>query len=144
MDQLKDTIELTKELLYETSLANVPTAAVSSITGEGINQLKKIICEKLPTASVPIQSSQGGRGRLYVDRAFSQKGFGVVTTGTLIGGVVHREQRLQVLPAGDEVRVRGIQVHGNNVQTAMDGQRTALNLSGTSLGQVPRLSLIHI
>ena len=142
MDQLQDTIELTKELLYETSLANVPTAAVSSITGEGINQLKKIICEKLPTASVPIQSSQSGRGRLYVDRAFSQKGFGVVTTGTLIGGVVHREQRLQVLPAGDEVRVRGIQVHGNNVQTAMDGQRTALNLSGTSLGQVPRGSVL--
>ena len=65
MDQLQETMELTKELLHETSLANVPTATVSSITGEGINQLKKIICEKLPTASVPIQSSQSGRAVSY-------------------------------------------------------------------------------
>jgi len=141
-DHLRETIEMTKELLQGTTLANVPAVPVSSVTNEGIGQLKRSICEKLSAVSQSDQSSHRGRPRLYVDRSFSQKGFGVVSTGTLIGGEIHREQRLQVLPAGDEVRVRGIQVHGDSVQTATDGQRTALNLSGTSLDQVPRGSVL--
>lgn len=51
-------------------------------------------------------------------------------TGTLWAGAISVGQRLEVLPQGTELRVRGIQVHGQSVERALAGQRTALNLVG--------------
>ncbi len=42
---------------------------------------------------------------------FVIKGHGIVVTGTAMGAEVRVGQKLRVLPAGDEVRVRSIQVH---------------------------------
>ena len=79
-----------------------------------------------------------GIPRLYVDRVFSMTGFGGVVTGTLMGGTIQREQRLVMLPQGQEVRVRGVQVHNEQAENAQSGQRTALNLSGITKDQIER------
>ena len=88
--QLQESTELAQELLQETTLAEVPVVPVSSITGEGIELLKKTIVEQVSTvaqldAHLP---KTLGIPRLYVDRAFTMQGFGVVVTGTLIGGSI--------------------------------------------------------
>ena len=53
-----------------------------------------------------------------------------MVTGTALGAEVRNGQKLRTLPGNGEVRVRGIQVHGEAVETAGLCQRVALNLSG--------------
>ncbi len=45
---------------------------------------------------------------------------------------------MELLPSGQRVRVRGIQVHGDSVPQAGAGQRTALNLAGVDVSQLAR------
>jgi selenocysteine-specific elongation factor len=75
---------------------------------------------------------------LPIDRVFTMKGFGTVVTGTLVAGTIHREEELEVFPSGRRVRVRGVQVHGQTADTAVAGQRTALNLAGASTEDLSR------
>ena len=135
-DELAEATEMTQEMLVGTSLEGIPTVSVSAITGAGIETLKQTIVEQVALATK--SEEHDGIPRLYVDRVFTVQGFGVVVTGTLIGGSINREQRMVILPQGEDVRVRGIQVHNEPATTAQAGQRTALNLSGTSVQNIQR------
>ena len=135
-DELAEAAEMTQEMLVGTSLEGIPTVSVSAITGAGIETLKQTIVEQVTLAAKSDEND--GIPRLYVDRVFTVQGFGVVVTGTLIGGSINREQRMVLLPQGDIVRVRGIQVHNEPASVAYAGQRTALNLSGTSAQNIQR------
>ena len=135
-DELAEAAEMTQEMLVGTSLEGIPTVSVSAITGAGIETLKQTILEQVTLATKSEEND--GISRLYVDRVFTVQGFGVVVTGTLIGGSINREQRMVLLPQGEVVRVRGIQVHNEPASVAYAGQRTALNLSGTSAQNIQR------
>ena len=135
-EELAEATEMTQEMLVGTTLEGIPTVSVSSITGEGIDTLKQTIVKQVALATKA--QEHDGISRLYVDRVFTVQGFGVVVTGTLIGGTIHRDQRMVLLPQGEEVRVRGIQVHNEPAAIAQAGQRTALNLSGTSAQNIQR------
>ena len=135
-DELAEATEMTQEMLVGTTLEGVPTVSVSAITGAGIDTLKQTIVEQVTLATKVKESD--GIPRLYVDRVFTVQGFGIVVTGTLIGGAIHRDQRMVMLPQGDPVRVRGIQVHNEPASVAQAGQRTALNLSGPSVQDIQR------
>ena len=135
-DELAEAAEMTQEMLVGTSLEGIPTLSVSAITGAGIETLKQTILEQVTLATKSEEND--GIPRLYVDRVFTVQGFGVVVTGTLIGGSINREQRMVLLPQGDVVRVRGIQVHNEPASVAYAGQRTALNLSGMSAQDIQR------
>lgn len=135
-DELQEATEMTQEMLVGTSLEGIPSVSVSSITGDGIQALKQMIVEQVDLATNA--QEHDGVSRLYVDRVFTVQGFGVVVTGTLIGGVIHRDQRMVILPQGDVIRVRGIQVHNEHADVAQAGQRTALNLSGTTAQDIQR------
>ncbi len=135
-DQLTESAEMSQELLVGTTLEGVPTVHVSAVTGEGVDNLKSAI---VACVNAEAQAERhNGIPRLYVDRVFSMTGFGAVVTGTLMGGAVQREQRLVMLPQGQEVRVRGVQVHNEPAENAQSGQRTALNLSGITQDQIER------
>jgi len=112
-----------------------PIVAVSSRTGAGIEELKRSMLAV--AANVPARDSHA-LARLPIDRVFTMKGFGTVVTGTLISGAIHKEQELEVLPAGRRVRVRGVQVHGRAVDSAAAGERTALNLAGVGTDELAR------
>ncbi len=135
-DELAEATEMTQEMLIGTTLEGIPTVSVSSITGAGIDTLKQTIVEQVALATEVEESD--GIPRLYVDRVFTVQGFGIVVTGTLIGGSINRDQRMVTLPQGEPVRVRGIQVHNEPASVAQAGQRTALNLSGTSVQNIQR------
>ena len=135
-DELSEAAEMTQEMLIGTSLEGIPTVSVSSITGAGIETLKETIVKQVALATETEEND--GIPRLYVDRVFTVQGFGVVVTGTLIGGLINREQRMVILPQGNAVRVRGIQVHNETAPVAQAGQRTALNLSGISAQELQR------
>jgi selenocysteine-specific elongation factor len=112
-----------------------PIVAVSSLTGAGIDDLKRELV-RLAT-EVPAKDSSA-IARLPIDRVFTMKGFGTVVTGTLISGVIRKEDELEVFPNGRRVRVRGIQVHGKSAEQAVAGQRTALNLAGATTEELAR------
>ncbi|MCZ6681185.1 MAG: selenocysteine-specific translation elongation factor [Candidatus Poribacteria bacterium] len=135
-DQLAESAEMSQEMLAGTTLEGSPTAYVSALTGEGLDGLKQMIVERVD--AVVKAERRDGIPRLYVDRVFTMTGFGAVVTGTLIGGSIHRGQRLAILPQGREVRVRGAQVHNESAERAESGQRTALNLSGVTKAEIER------
>ena len=120
-------------------LEGAPIIAVSSRTGAGVEELKQALSdlgagvEAKATAAVP---------RLPIDRAFSIKGFGTVVTGTLIAGELSVGDEVEVLPTGIKTRVRNVQVHGHDTNTALAGQRTAINLQGVNVDQAERGSLL--
>lgn len=135
-DELAKATEMTQEMLVGTSLEGIPNVSVSSITGEGIETLKQTIVEQVTVATKAEEND--GIPRLYIDRVFTVQGFGVVVTGTLIGGSINQDQGMVILPQGDPIRVRGIQVHNETAPVAQAGQRTALNLSGISAQDTQR------
>ena len=75
---------------------------------------------------------------LHVDRSFTIRGAGTVVTGTLWSGSLGRGDRVAILPAGLEARVRGVQVHDEPVDRAGAGQRVAVNLTGVEVRAVGR------
>ena len=114
---------------------NGPVVAVSSLTGAGLEDLKRAIVSA--AAQVESRDSQA-LARLPIDRVFTMKGFGTVVTGTLMSGTIRREEELELFPVGTRVRVRGIQVHGESAECAIAGQRTAVNLVGASTEEIAR------
>jgi selenocysteine-specific elongation factor len=125
----------TRELVKGSFLEDAPIVAVSSRTGEGIEELKQEL-RQLAT-DVPARSSEFVT-RLPIDRSFTKRGFGAVVTGTLIAGEIGESDELELLPKTRRVRVRGIQVHGSSVAKAFAGQRTAINLGGVEANEIER------
>jgi selenocysteine-specific elongation factor len=76
--------------------------------------------------------------RLPIDRAFIQRGFGTVVTGTARGGSLNDGSDVWILPIDLKSRVRGLQVHGASVEQATPGQRTAMNLAGIERDDLAR------
>lgn len=68
--------------------------------------------------------------RLPLDRVFTIQGTGTVVTGTLWSGSLRVGDRVRILPQDLEARVRGIEVHGRDVDVAEAGSRTAVALTG--------------
>lgn len=127
----KDTLELVRleaeEFLRGSFLADARMIAVSAKTSAGLDDLKKTLSD----AASGVTARDASRYfRLPIDRAFAMKGFGSVVTGTLISGTVGAGDEVELLPAGERLRVRGVQSGGKAVERAMPGQRTAVNLAG--------------
>jgi selenocysteine-specific elongation factor len=115
--------------------ASNPMVAVSSLTGAGIDDLKR---ELVKVAAGVAAKDSNAIARLPIDRVFTMKGFGTVVTGTLVSGTIQKEDEFEVFPTGKRVRVRGVQVHGKSAERAVAGQRTALNLAGATTEELAR------
>lgn len=124
-----------EELVADSFLENAPIVCVSAKTGAGIDELKKNLREA--ALSIPSRSNETVV-RLPVDRSFTMRGFGAVVTGTLVAGEIAEGNELELLPLGQKVRVRGLQVHGSAVKQAQAGQRTAINLGSIETSQIER------
>lgn len=120
-------IEDVRDHVAGTFLEGTPVVPVSSTTGEGLDVLRTALAHLVRTTPA---SHDVGRPRLWVDRSFAAKGSGTVVTGTLTGGALATDDRVDVLPAGHSVRVRAIQSHGRPCTAIAPGNRVALNLAG--------------
>lgn len=124
-DDIPFTIEVLRDELQDTLAENAPIIPVSSITGDGIEELKQALLKKLRDIPAPINAA---KPRLAIDRIFSPKGAGTVVTGTLTGGHLSIGDNLTLQPLGIPAKVRYIQNHSRSLDTANPGMRTALNL----------------
>jgi selenocysteine-specific elongation factor len=128
-----------RDLVSGTFLEDAPIVPVSSETGDGIDDLRKVIEDEIERVEA---RPDRGVFRLPIDRVFSVRGFGTVVTGTVISGSVSTRDEAVLLPSGDEVRVRGIQTHGNEVEKANVGARAAVNVAGVEVDDVNRGDLL--
>ncbi|HYA28790.1 MAG TPA: selenocysteine-specific translation elongation factor, partial [Acidobacteriota bacterium] len=126
-------------LTLGTTLENSPKRAVSSVTGQGLEELKQLIAKTLKSAT---HAAPSGYFRLPVDRAFVLQGHGVVVTGTALSGVIRVGEQVRCLPGDHLFRVRSLQVHGQSVEVAGWGQRVAINLSGPERAAIERGQVI--
>ncbi len=124
-----------RDLVRGSFLDDAPVIRVSARSGVGLDELKAAL---LSLANQTDARSHAGLFRLPIDRVFTLKGFGTVVTGTLTNGKVEVGEELVVLPAGKKARVRGLQVHGDQVGIAAAGQRTAMNLAGVLVEDLTR------
>lgn len=132
-------IELVKEDIKEkvkgTFLEDVDIIEVDSVSKRGIEKL----INKIDYISNEIEeSNENSPARLNIDRVFSVKGFGTVITGTLIEGKISIEDELEIYPKELKTKIRSIQVHGETVNTAYAGQRTAINISNVKVDEIQR------
>jgi selenocysteine-specific elongation factor len=123
------------EALAGTTLAAAPVVACSAVTRDGLGDLVAAIEGELAKAE---RRADQGRPRLPIDRAFTMSGFGTVVTGTLTGGSLRAGDEVEVMPGGLRARVRGLQTHGQTVEAAPPGRRTAVNLAGVAVGDLHR------
>jgi len=126
-------------LTLGTSLDNSPKIAVSSVTGQGLEELKQLISTTLKSAD---HAAPSGYFRLPVDRAFVLQGHGVVVTGTSLSGEIKVGEQVRCLPGDNLFRVRSLQVHGQSVERAGWGQRVAMNLTGPERASIERGQVI--
>jgi len=117
-------------LLSKTLLRDAPIIDISAVTGYNIPQLRDLLGE---VASEARERPPVGFSRMPIDRCFTKQGFGTVVTGTIWAGAVYIGQKLELHPQNVELRVRRIQVHGQSVERALAGQRTAINLTGVGV-----------
>ena len=141
--------------LYKTFFRHEPEPkifSISSYTGEGISALKTYLSEEAEKIE---GKSSHGFFRMPVDRVFSVAGAGTIVTGTALSGKIQKDKHSgksgvseEIREAGDsgesggaagvyllypeerEVKIRNIQVHGEDVNSAYAGERIALNLQG--------------
>lgn len=130
-----------KNELKGTFLENAPLHAVSSKTGEGLENLISDI-DNL-TDETQAKDTEG-HFRLPVDRVFSISGFGTVVTGTIISGRIKEGDMVQIYPSLAVTKIRGMQVHEKAVKCAEAGQRCALNLSGIKVNEIKRGDVVSI
>jgi selenocysteine-specific elongation factor len=122
-------------LLAGTPFATTPVVEFSAVTGAGTAELFAAMDAQL--AGLALRPADEP-ARLPVDRVFTVEGFGTVVTGTLWRGRVRTGDTLELQPSGLPVRVRRVQVHGQTVEEARAGQRTAVALHGVEREQVER------
>ena len=119
-----------RAMLADGPYAKARQFPVSSITGQGIEVLRRALLE----AEVQVrQRSVRGGFRLAVDRAFAVTGAGVVVTGTALAGRVSAGDTLLLGKTGKPVRVRGLHAQNQVALVAEAGQRVALNLAAERL-----------
>jgi len=134
-DWLDLVTEEVREYLAGSFLAAAPIVAVSSRSGDGIEQLKT---ELARLAGEIDQKKSDAPFRLPVDRVFTVTGFGTVVTGTLLSGGISVGEEVELLPSGLACRVRGVQSFGAKVDRGSAGERLAVNLQGVDHDEVER------
>lgn len=128
-------IDDVRDFARGTFLEGKPVVPVSSVTGEGLDVLRREISALVDRVKVRPRT---GAFFLPVDRAFTVQGFGTVITGTAYHGTASPGDKIEVLPSGREGRIRTLQVHGRNVESAFAGQRVAANLAGIDIDDISR------
>jgi selenocysteine-specific elongation factor len=117
--------------LAASSLGRVEAVAVSSVTGDGLSELRAALVRLVaslpaPDAAAPV--------RLWIDRSFSIKGSGTVVTGTLPAGTITAGQEFLLTPSMRAARIRGLESLNEPAAAVTGVARVAVNLRGIPSG----------
>ncbi len=120
------------EALNGTVLERAEILLVSVLTGRGVDELRTFL---VAAATATHARSSEGRFRLAVDRSFTLAGVGVVVTGTVLSGLIHIGDHVQISPSGLMARVRSLHAQNRPEEIGRAGDRCALNLAGPDISE---------
>jgi selenocysteine-specific elongation factor len=124
-----------EEFVRGSFLERAPVVPVSAKTGFGLDVLKR----ELVAMAQQVPPKDASRPfRLPIDRSFAMKGFGTVVTGTLVSGALKLDDEAELHPVRRRVRVRGLHSGGTAIESAVAGQRTAVNIAGIDHSEIQR------
>jgi selenocysteine-specific elongation factor len=123
------------EALAGTVLEDAPIVPLSAFTGEGIEELKSLLHQKLESTN---SRPDFGKPRLPIDRIFTLSGFGNIVTGTLVDGRFRLGDQVEIQPGKKKARIRGLQTHRQKLDLALPGSRVAINLTGIDREEIRR------
>jgi selenocysteine-specific elongation factor len=135
-EQVSRTLEQITQVVSKTFLKDAEIYPVSSTTNEGMETLQ--IALELAADEIE-HRKKNGQFRLAIDRRFSIKGSGVVVTGSVFSGSISVGDELFLMPQEIPVRIRGLHTQNQEAETAIAGDRCAVNITGQGL----ELELIH-
>ncbi len=128
-----------RDHLAGTFLADAPICPISNVTGEGFEGF----FDALNQAVAACQAEEvTGLFRLWIERAFTIRGFGTVASGIPSGGEVRVGDRLQLQPGGQVGRVRRLEVYGEESPVGQAGECVAVNLDGLQPEDLDRGKLL--
>ncbi len=117
-------LQRTKGIVERLKFDMVDYVSVSARTGFGIEKLRK----KLLAFLAPPDRQEDGPLRIPVDHAFPVTGHGTVLTGTILRGSLSIGDTVQLVPGGDQGKVRTIQTFGQGRDSASAGDRVGVNV----------------
>ncbi|WP_207692216.1 SelB C-terminal domain-containing protein [Desulfonema limicola] len=138
-----ETLELAgleiEELVKGSFLENKPILPFSAVDKSGKSNILKAIDQESTNISGKHSDTFF---RLWIDQVRHFQGIGTVASGTVLSGILNKNDLLDLLPSGIKTRARSLEIHGKKTDTARAGQRVGINLHGVSLDQVRRGMLL--
>jgi len=128
-----------RDAVAGTFLADAPILPVSSITGEGFDELRATL--EAQAGECEPRSAEG-LFRMPVQRVFSKEGFGTVVTGIPMSGSLEKGAVVEIQPGELRGKVRGLHAYGRPTDRARAGHSTAINLSDVDRRAVERGSVV--
>ncbi len=86
--------------------------------------------------------SNDGPIQIVIDHSFDVKGVGTVVLGKVLQGTVNQYDNLKHLPSGADVMIKSIQMHDDDVKSAVCPARVGLSLKGIKPSEVGRGDII--
>lgn len=123
-DQLK---EDARELFKNSYLENTKILEISTKDAQSFEKLKEVLEKEI--LEIEENRDEIKDFRLDIDKVFSIKGFGTVVTGTSKNSKISIGDSVMIYPQQKEVKIKGIENHGNKVETLEAGNRCALNIN---------------
>ncbi len=136
--ELKDEI---KETFKEDFFKTFPIVEVSLKDKSSYENLYNIILEEIEKLQLISLRNQNNFFRLDIDKIYSPKGIGTIVSGTTIGSV-ETGNTLTLYPQKIEIRIKGIQNHGKDLDYITSHQRCALNIAGITSKELERGNIL--
>lgn len=122
--QLKEDV---RELFKNSYLENTKILEISTKDAQSFEKLKEVLEKEI--LEIEENRDEIKDFRLDIDKVFSIKGFGTVVTGTSKNSKISIGDSVMIYPQQKEVKIKGIENHGNKVETLEAGNRCALNIN---------------
>jgi selenocysteine-specific elongation factor len=125
--RIKEVTDQTDDLLRTTRLKNSGTFRVSSVTKQGIGELRLHLNSLFEENNQKLVSNiERKNTRFLVDRSFVIKGLGTVVTGSVISGIIKTNDNLALSNSDKMIKIRGIRLDSIDISQAHINQRAAL------------------
>lgn len=122
--QLKEDV---RELFKNSYLENTKILEISTKDAQSFEKLKEVLEKEI--LEIEENRDEIKDFRLDIDKVFSIKGFGTVVTGTSKNSKISIGDTVMIYPQQKEVKIKGIENHGNKVEALEAGNRCALNIN---------------
>ena len=125
--RLSEVADATQHLLDDSIYTGTPVLHCSATTGDGIAALKSMLVQRAGSLA---ERKSAGYLRLAIDRSFTVKGSGSVVTGAIRSGGVKLSDDIRNPERNHSFKVRGLHRLNTVADSALAGDRCALNLTG--------------